>query len=100
MWWLFALPLTVFLFWRWKAAGPGAAVGETILWSLLVPTWITLPIGGVPLDLRSTVASLGLIAYCFHREAVFRTRLSVTDGAVLALFGMHILSDSLNDGFS
>ncbi|MBA4017503.1 MAG: hypothetical protein C0483_10055 [Pirellula sp.] len=99
VWSLFVLPLAGFLYWRWKVAGPSIAIGESILWSLLVPSWITLPIAGLPFDVTSTVACLGLILYCFHPAALFRTTLCLTDGAVFAMFCVHILSDSLNEGF-
>lgn len=99
IWSLFVLPLVGLLIWRWKVAGPGIAIGETVLWSLLVPSWLILPIAGIPFDVTSTIACVGLILYCFHPDAAFRTTLCATDGAVLAMFGVHVLSDTLHEGF-
>jgi hypothetical protein len=100
MWFVIVLMLSTFLALRWWKVGPQAAVGETLLWSLLVPTWISIPVGDIPLDVRSTIACVGLVAYCFHRDARFRTRLRVADYAAIALLVVHFASDSINDGFT
>ena len=99
-WWLITLPLAAFLLWRWKVAGPGPAIGESVIWGLLVPTWIVLPIAGLPFDILSAIACFGLLMYCVHPDALFRTSLTVNDAAVLAIFGVHIISDSLAEGFN
>jgi hypothetical protein len=99
MWWFLATVLGAVLVWQWKTRGPSAAVGTTILLSLLTPTWLKLDVWVLPVDLRSLAATVALGLYCLHRESTYRTKLTLADFAVVGLFLLHIVSNSLADGF-
>ena len=92
--------LTAVLIWKWRRGDPDGAVGLSIVYSLLAPTWWALSVAGLQINVRTTVACIGLVAYCFHPEAKFRRSLTAGDYSILALFGAHLVSDFVNDGFS
>jgi hypothetical protein len=100
MTWTVAVLLLASLYaWKWRTGRPSEALGIVFLYSLLVPTWVAINIGGLPLNVRMTIACAGLVAYCFHPKATFSTKLSVPDYAAIGLFGATILSDCANDGW-
>lgn len=99
-WMVCVVLLAILLAWEWRTEGPSVALGVAFLYSLLIPTWISIDIAGLPLNVRTAVASIGLVAYCFHPKAVFQTKLTAPDYAVIALACVQVLSDTLNDGFS
>jgi hypothetical protein len=84
-------------------------MGVAILLTLLVPTWAVLGYEtydggwqglGSPIDMRTAISFVGLAIYCFHPQAQFRTKLIFADYALLSLMAVHIVSDTVNDGFS
>jgi hypothetical protein len=100
MWWLLTIVLASAIAWQWWRVGPREALGVGVLGSYLLPTWIRLDIPGLPIDLHTTAAFLGLLAYCGHRQATFRVRLVAGDWALLSLVTVHLVSDNWNEGLS
>jgi hypothetical protein len=78
--------------------GPGPGVGAAMAISLLVPTWVMLRLGGVPLDVRLVTAAVLVTAYCFHPSRRFVSRPTVIDVALLGLLAWHIASDMVHEG--
>ncbi len=99
MWWLFALILTTWDLWATIRVGRRYALGSTVLLSLLVPSWLQLPIGGLPIDLRITSSAIALIVFCLHPRTRWRGPLVGTDLLLAGLVVLHVVSDSINDGF-
>ncbi len=82
----------------WKF-GPDVALGGGILISLVIPVWLRIDVWGLPVDLRTVVAILGLGIYCIHPDARLKTRVTSADCACIGLVAMHLISDTLNEGF-
>jgi hypothetical protein len=92
---VFAL-IAIAIAWR---SGPSLAVGVTLLVSLLLPKWMILDVGGMPLDLRVATGIVALSVYCLHPRAVFRTRLIALDYIMIAMLVVHAISDTWHEGF-
>jgi hypothetical protein len=100
MWSVSFLALVAICLWQAWRRGPNLAVGTTSMCALFVPTWLKADLWGMPLDLRVASGIAALTMYCFHRRAVFRTRLGIVDWAAIGLVVIHLISDWTNDGFS
>ena len=92
--------LTGLTLWTAWKRGPNAAVGFAAATSLLGPVWLSREIFGQPIDIRLAVVGAALVMYCVHRRSVFRARPIALDYAMMALVGVHLLSDWTISGFS
>lgn len=87
--------------WLYTRVGPRQAVAAAALLSLLVPQWVRWDVySGVWINVPTAVTVLVLALYSFHPQATFDFRLRPCDWAILAMIGVHIASDIVNDGFS
>ncbi len=101
-----AVMLSVYI-WAFRRHGPQFATGVAITVSLLAPVWVQLPLLKVPsntivgsgVDLRVAMGCFALVGYLFSRKSNYIFALTPGDLAMLGLFGVHFLSDLVNDGF-
>jgi hypothetical protein len=90
-----------FCLWLYFKVGPRQAVAAAALLTLLVPQWVRWDVdSGVWINVPTAVTVLTLAIYSFHPQATFNFRLGPCDWAILAMIGVHIASDVVNDGFS
>ena len=83
-----------------RRCGPRFALGAIALGALLVPIWLEIQVGDMAIDLRTLVTLVGGVCYCAHPQATASFKLVVSDYAMIVLVAMHIVSDTVNDGFS
>lgn len=79
--------------------GAVAALGWGVIISFVFPCWITHLILGVPLDLRISTSFVLSLLTLFQSARRITWSFNATDWAVLALYGVHVTSDSIQDGF-
>ena len=104
---LFLFAVFLVLAWLFK---PGAGLVGTLLLCLCWPTWVVLgydnPVSfadslGIKVDLRVALSFVALpLVLLLHRKQIFPLRWHPLDVAMLALCVLHIVSDTLNQGFS
>jgi hypothetical protein len=105
MWWLIFLALNAaIIFVTWLRQGPRVAVAAGVLASLLFPTWLRwYPLADNPavwIDLQVASGVLALCFYLGHRESTYRFNLQLCDLTMLGVVGTHLISDTINEGFS
>lgn len=102
------------MLWIWRRNGPRHAIVAGTLLVALVPEWVRwypFEPGGVLSDpllfnsnslwitVRVACGAFGGCLYVLHPRATYNLRLIWSDWAVLGLAAVHLLSDSLLDGF-
>jgi hypothetical protein len=99
MWVFLVLVLTAWAIGSMRLVGRRFALGSTVALSLLVPVWVTWEIASLPIDVRIASVIVVLLAYCVHPRTRWHGPLVLADFVVVALLLVHVLSDTLNDGF-
>lgn len=97
-WWVIgALAPLIALVWFWR--GPRLALVMATGAAAVIPTWVAEYFWGARVDVRVAAAICSLGLYVFHPRSTFPWRLVVLDVLMLAMVGVHIISDSLAQGF-
>ena len=92
----------LFLLWAgvlWKR-GPQVALGAACIAAMLAPRWYELTLFGLPWDLRTLIATIGLTGILIHPRGKIRSPLVLLDGLIAAFVLTHVASDTLNVEFS
>src|SRR5690349_18040114 len=99
LWWSIMAVLAVVMFSFARHAPRNTAFGRLILLSFLVPVWIVVGGGYLPIDVRSGVVAVGLVL-CIpdYRRLAYRHWV-FSDWCMLVLAIAHVVSDAANDGF-
>jgi hypothetical protein len=84
----------------WRLGGARYAIGQATLLSFLIPTWLILPVFGLPIDVRLVSAIVCLLTVLFKRTVFFRRGLLPhglvgADFCMAAVLVIHCLSDWL-----
>ncbi len=72
---------------------PGTALGSAMATALLAATWIAIDIAGFPIEVRSVLAILFLIAFCVHPKGHFRFPILWLDVAAVSILLVGVISD-------
>lgn len=108
VWWIIVLSLVTLYVAGALRWGPGRALAWIIPITWLLPAWLMLPVAnGAPnsivgsgLDIKVTVGSVCLILYCFIPGRRFPIQLIPSDFAMLGLVVVHLIIDTMHDGFT
>jgi hypothetical protein len=85
--------------------GPVAALGATMVLSFAFPVWVKISIGGIPVNIRTTIAIINLTSFLlrprsFHPQGKILVPLTLLDFSVAITCLNHIISDAFATGFS
>ena len=99
--WLF-LVISIACVWVYLVVqrGPAAALGAAMVLSFAVPVWLRLDIGGVPVNVRTAIASVAMVGYLFHRDGKIRSALTLLDCGIAMMWICHVTSDSFATGMT
>lgn len=98
--WLFAVLLMLaWTLWKTFTVGRRYALGSAVALSLLIPNWVEVWLGPLPFDMRVVSAAVALSIYCLHPRTRWHGPLVASDLALVGLLAVHVVSDSVNDGF-
>ena len=92
----------LFVLWAvvlWKR-GPQVALGVACIAAMLMPRWYELQLAGLPFDMRTLIAIIGLTGILLHPRGQIRSPLVLLDAIVAALVITHVASDTLNVEFT
>ncbi len=97
--WLFSvisiLCVWIYLFIR---KGPVAALGAAMVLSFAAPVWLKLDVAGVPINVRTAIASITMLGYLFHRDGRILSPLTLLDCCIAMMWVCHVASDTLVSG--
>lgn len=100
VWFLSVALLVGLCVWLYVRVGPRQAIAAAALLTLLVPQWVRWDVtSGVWINVPTAVTVAMLALYAFHPAATFDFRLRLCDWAMIAMMGIHLASDIVNDGF-
>ncbi len=104
--WMLSVVLIAFVgFYLLVRRSPVAALGATVVLSFAFPVWVKIDIGGVPINISSTIAIINLTGLLlrprsFHPQGKILIPLTLLDFCVAMICLTHIVSDSFATGFS
>lgn len=78
------------LVWR---RGPQVGLAVACIAAFAMPRWYEIELAGLPFDLRSILAIIGLVGILLHPRGRIRSPLIALDGCIAALVVVHVLSD-------
>lgn len=76
----------------WKS-GPARALGVGVVLSFLFPCWLKAQIFGLPFDLRTTAAAVGLVVFAVHPRGRLFEKVVWLDLCLVALVIIHTASE-------
>lgn len=100
MWWASVVLLSLTMVWLSRHSERRTAFGKIALISLIVPVWILLSRGDLPIDVRVGITFFGLLFCSVDYRTLAYRHWVLSDWAVLGLCLLHFVSDIVNDGFS
>jgi len=78
--------------------GPLFGLAISVVVSFIMPTWLRMPIGGIPFTLQTAGCSLGLLFLVFGAFRKIWSRIVLLDLFVAGMVIVHVLSDIQHDG--
>lgn len=104
--WLFAfISISVVWIYLLIRKGPVAALGATLVISFAVPVWVKIDVGGVPFNIRTTIAIINLAGFLlrprsFHPQGKILVPLTLLDCGIAMMYLTHVASDSFSTGLT
>lgn len=99
--WLLCVSLiSLIWFYHWVRKGPVAALGAAVVLTFACPVWLHLDLGGLPFDVRTTIACIAMAGYLVHPQGKIYSPLTLLDFAIAALCICHAVADSFAAGIS
>ncbi len=94
--------VVIALIWIWAAikVTPQYAIGLVFLLLMLVPAWSNIELYGLPFFAYHAATIVCLSMYCFHPRSNFPIRLNVVDYFGLGWIAVHVVSDTIHDGWT
>lgn len=81
--------------------GPVAALGASMVLSFAFPVWLEVDVAGVPVNIRTAIAILGLLAFLFPPQRMkVLNPLTLLDFCIGFMCVTHIVSDSFAERFT
>jgi len=77
------------------------ALGASVVLSLLVPSWVAIPVGRFSLDVTVAISLFGLFVYFIQKKGdVWPRKINAIDAAFVFFFFANLISDWLYGGFT
>jgi O-Antigen ligase len=107
MWLTVILILTVIFFIFTFRYRPQSGLGIVLCLAFAFPIWVQYTVFEIPgtvvgtgIDVRLGISIVALVSYLFFKKSTYPWTFTVCDGAMLGLVAVHVISDSINSGFS
>ncbi|TWU67424.1 O-Antigen ligase [Crateriforma conspicua] len=82
--------------WAGQRQGKAQVLGVAMACSLLSASWLEINLAGLPINVSTAVAVIGLIAYCVHSGDRFLSPITLLDALMIALVIWHVVADMVH----
>ena len=79
--------------WIFLKYGASEALGNAVVLTFGLPVWLTVPIAGMPIGIRTFVGLAFLVAFAFRGPWKILSPLTFLDATVIGIVILHMISD-------